>query len=195
MTAARLIAESKQNVAKGDDETNYIPQLSFFAQYNRNTTILNNINSYFNNSRLTISFPDSLSAFRSSTWAIGPRDTNPPPTRCGRRSKPRRPAAERTADCELNASLRELDAQAEVASLKQQIAADNVKTVQTELENGNGAGGAPGAPAQVAPKPASWRKSTSGKSTKMRRRLGWSWTRRDWNCCGRWGTSRTGSTK
>jgi outer membrane protein TolC len=39
---------------------------------------------------------------------------------------------------EITASLRELDAQAEVASLKQQIADEQLKTVLTELEVGNG---------------------------------------------------------
>ena len=52
---------------------------------------------------------------------------------------------------QLSNSLRELDAQAEVASLKQQIANDELKTVLTELESGNGAGSGPGAPAQANP--------------------------------------------
>ena len=42
-----FIALSKQRLAKGDEATNYFPQLSFFAQYNRNTTLLNNVNSFF----------------------------------------------------------------------------------------------------------------------------------------------------
>jgi hypothetical protein len=52
---------------------------------------------------------------------------------------------------DLTGTLRELEAQAEVASLKQQIATDDLKTVQTQLESGNGAGAGPGAPAQMAP--------------------------------------------
>jgi hypothetical protein len=48
--------------------------------------------------------------------------------------------------------LRELDAQAEVAGLKQQIAADQLKTVETQLENGNGAGAAPGSTPQLSPR-------------------------------------------
>jgi len=52
----------------------------------------------------------------------------------------------------LNDSIRELDAQAEVASLKKQISDDQLKTVQAQLEVGNGAGSGPGAPAQISPK-------------------------------------------
>jgi signal transduction histidine kinase len=52
---------------------------------------------------------------------------------------------------ELTASLRELDAQAEVASLKQQIAAEQLKSVLTQLELGNGATNTPGAPPQLSP--------------------------------------------
>ena len=44
---------------------------------------------------------------------------------------------------------RELDAEAEVASLKQQLAADELKTVQTQLESGNGASA--GATPQATP--------------------------------------------
>ena len=49
---------------------------------------------------------------------------------------------------QLTGTLRELDAQAEIAGLKQQIAADQLKTVETQLENGNGGGGQ----AQLSPK-------------------------------------------
>jgi len=52
----------------------------------------------------------------------------------------------------LTGSLRELDALAEVASLKQEIAAEQLKTVLAQLELGNGAGSGPGAPAQLSPK-------------------------------------------
>jgi hypothetical protein len=51
----------------------------------------------------------------------------------------------------LGGSLRELDAEAEVASLKQQIANEQLIAVKTQLELGNGAGIAPGAPPQLSP--------------------------------------------
>jgi hypothetical protein len=65
--------------------------------------------------------------------------------------------AERQNDvliAELTGALRELEAQAEVAGLKQQISADQLKTVQTELENGNGSGSSPGGQGQLSPKSA-----------------------------------------
>jgi len=52
----------------------------------------------------------------------------------------------------LTGSLRELDALAEIAGLKQEIAGEQVRTVLAQLELGNGAGNAPGAPAQLSPK-------------------------------------------
>lgn len=52
---------------------------------------------------------------------------------------------------QLSASLRELDAQAEVASLKQQIAAEQLKSVEAELALGNGASSGPGAQPQPSP--------------------------------------------
>ncbi len=45
--SARLAARSRLAVAKGDQEINYLPQLSFAMQYNRNTTLLNNADYYY----------------------------------------------------------------------------------------------------------------------------------------------------
>jgi hypothetical protein len=52
----------------------------------------------------------------------------------------------------LTSSLRELDGQAEIASLKQQIAGEQLKAVLAQMELGTGAGIGPGAPPQVTPK-------------------------------------------
>ena len=52
----------------------------------------------------------------------------------------------------MTGSLRELDTLAEIASLKQQIADEQLKTVLAQLELGNGAGAGPGAPPQLTPK-------------------------------------------
>jgi outer membrane protein TolC len=154
VASARLIAESKQRVAKGDKEANYIPQLSFFLQYNRNTTILNSVDSYFAKplppDNLFSGFSINIPLFDMGHRAKG-RESDADALRATVEAD----EAQRQNDLQitqLNANLRELDAQAEVASLKQQIAADDLKTVETELENGNGAGAAPGAPAQVSPK-------------------------------------------
>lgn len=154
VAAARLIAASKQRLAKGDEETNYIPQLSFFAQYNRNTTILNDVNTFFAKPLPANNFFSGFS-INIPLFDMGHRAKGRESDADALRAAVEADEAQRQNDVQitqLNANLRELDAQAEVASLKQQIAADDLKTVETELENGNGAAGQPGAPAQVSPK-------------------------------------------
>jgi outer membrane protein TolC len=142
--SARLIALSKERQAKGDEEMNYLPQLSFFAQYNRNTTLLNSVNEYFNPlhpipannfaSGINVSVPifDMVHRAKSRESAAD-----------ALRARVEAEQAEHQNDlqiAELTGTLRELDARAEVASLKQQIAAEQLKTVELQLANGNGAG-------------------------------------------------------
>lgn len=151
--AARLAARAKQQQAKGDQETNYIPVLGFFAQYNRNTTILNNVNHYFahdlpaNNfaSGFTIQVPllDMVHRARGRESAADALRATVEAEQADHQNE--------IQIADLTGTLRELEAQSEVASLKQQIATDDLKTVQTQLESGNGAGAGPGAPAQMAP--------------------------------------------
>ena len=154
VTAARLLARSKENVAKGDREINWLPQLTFGAQYNRATTLLNEVNSFFakplpaNNfsSGIEISVPlfdlaHHAKAHESAADAL--------------RATVEAEQAERQNDvviAELTGSLKELDALAEVANLKQQIAGEQLKIVLTELEVGNGGSANPGAPPQLSPK-------------------------------------------
>ena len=132
VTAARLIADSKQHVAKGDEETNYIPQLSFFLQYNRNTTILNSVNQYFNGGKgLPANNLASGISINIPLFDMGHRAKGRESDAEALRARVEAEEAQRQNDlqiAQLNASLRELDAQAEVANLKQQIAADDVKT-------------------------------------------------------------------
>ncbi len=45
--ASELIAKSKLALARGDQETSYLPELRFFMQYNRNTNLLNDVSSFF----------------------------------------------------------------------------------------------------------------------------------------------------
>lgn len=152
--AARLLAVSKDEVAKGDQKSSYLPQLSFFAQYNRNTTVLNNVNYYFAHPLPTNNFFSGFN-IQLPIFDLGHRAKTRESAADALRARVEAEQAERQNDLqivELAGNLRELDAQADVANLKQQIAADQLKTVQTELQNGNGAAG--GSSAQLSPKAA-----------------------------------------
>jgi outer membrane protein TolC len=151
--AARLNARAKGQQATGDKETNYIPTLSFFAQYNRNTTILNEVNKFFAEplpaNNFTSGFNVQVPLLDMVHRAKG-RESAADALRATAEAE----QAERQNDvqiAEMTGTLRELEAQAEVASLKQQIAADDLKTVQMQMQSGNGAGAGPGAPAQMSP--------------------------------------------
>ena len=63
---------------------------------------------------------------------------------CAQRLKQSRLKAERSPVADLSGSIRELDTQAEIAVLKQQIASEQLKTVLAQLELGNGSGSGPG---------------------------------------------------
>jgi outer membrane protein TolC len=151
--SARLLAISKQRTAKGDQDLNLYPQLGFFLQYNRNTTILNDVNAFFARPLPTNNI---FSGFNIEV----------PVFDMGHRAKARESSAEAlraTVEAEearrqnevqitqLTGSLRELDALSDIASLKQQIADEQLKAVLAELELGNGASG-PNAPPQISPK-------------------------------------------
>lgn len=157
--SAQMLARSKQLVAKGDEEVNYLPQLAFGAQYFRETNLLNNVNQYFTNSKTGKGLP-------ANNFSSG-ISIQIPLIDFGHRAKARESAADAlraTVDAEqaqkqndvliaeLTGSLRELSTEAEIADLKQQIAAEQLKTVTTQLQYGNGAGNTPGAPPQLTPK-------------------------------------------
>ena len=132
----------------------YYPQISFSAEYDRDTKLLNNVNYYFRRPLKT----DNL----SSGFSI-----QVPLFDLSRRAKARESAAEalratveveqaqrqnEVQIAELTGSLRELDTLAEIASLKQQIADEQLQAVLSQLELGNGAGSGPGAQPQLTPK-------------------------------------------
>jgi outer membrane protein TolC len=152
--SAQVQAHSRQIQAHGDDLAARIrPLIGFEAQYNRDATSLNNLRKYYNFVKA-----DNFSAGFSIQIPIFD---------LGRRAKARETAAEAlraTVEAEqaqrqndvqiatLTGNLRELDALAEIASLKQQIAGEQLKTVQSQLTYGNGAGTEPGATPQLSPK-------------------------------------------
>jgi outer membrane protein TolC len=152
--SAQLAAHARQLAAKAQQQINYLPQLSFYAQYLRSTTLLNDVNSFFVKDLPANNFTSGISI-------------DVPLFDMGRRAKAREAAAdalrttveaeqaERQSDlqiAELSNSIRELDTLAEIAGLKQQIASDQLRAVVTQLELGNGAGSGPGAPPQLTPK-------------------------------------------
>jgi outer membrane protein TolC len=154
--SAQALALSRERQARGDKEHLWLlPEIGFGAQYNRNTTLLNDIGSYFN----------PLKPFPANNFSSG-FTINVPIIDFGLHARLRQSGAEALRArveaeqaqqqndiqiAQLGASLRELDAQEEVASLKQQIADEQVKAVEAELESGNGAGNGPGAQPQLSP--------------------------------------------
>jgi outer membrane protein TolC len=152
--SAQIMAHSKQLQAKGDEEINYLPQMSLGVQYNRNTTLLNDVNSFFarplpaNNfsSGLSIQIPlfDMVQHAKARASAADALRAKVEAEETQRQNEMR--------IAQLAGNLRELNARAEIASLKQQIAANQLKTVHAQLEFGNGMGSGPGSTPQLSPK-------------------------------------------
>lgn len=152
--SARLQASSKRLAAKADKEINYLPQLTFGAQYNRNTTLLNDVNSFFAKPLPPNNFSSGI-AIQVPILDMGHWAKSRESAADALRATVEAEQAQRQNDVqisELTGTIRELDTLAEIASLKQQIAGEQLKTVLTELEVGNGGGASPGAPAQLSPK-------------------------------------------
>jgi outer membrane protein TolC len=153
INSASALALSKRLEAKGDDLAWKRPLIGFGAVYNYDSNELNSYSTYYKNFtpnnvsfglQVTIPFFDfALRAKARATAAEALRATV------------EAEQAQRQNDVQiatLTGSLRELDAQAEVASLKQQIADAQLKTVLTELDAGNGASAGPNAQPQTTPK-------------------------------------------
>jgi outer membrane protein TolC len=151
--SATALARSKQFQAKGDDLAWKRPSIGFGAVYNYDSNELNNYSTYYNH-------------FTPNNVSFGVQ-INVPFFDFSLRAKAKETAAEAlrgTVEAEeaqhqndvqiatLNATLRELDAQAEVASLKQQIADTQLKSVLAQLETGNGAAAGPNSQPQTTPK-------------------------------------------
>jgi outer membrane protein TolC len=136
--AARAIADSKTYIAKGDRLQNYRPQVVFAAQYNRYAEY-NNYELYYRN-------------FQHNNFGIGV-EISLPLFDATRRAKAHQSDAEalrakvqaaqalqqtEEAVVTLQTSLDELQAQAEVAGLKNELAQDQLSSVLAQLENGTG---------------------------------------------------------
>ena len=150
--SANILARSKLLEAKGADLAWRRPSIGFGAVYNYDSNELNNYTKYYNNFTpnnvsfgLQVSVPFFDFAVRAKAKVSAAEAL---------RAKVEAEQAQEQNDIQisqLTASLRELDAEAEVASLKQQIAEEQLKSVVAQLEVGNGATGTPGAPPQLSP--------------------------------------------
>jgi outer membrane protein TolC len=152
--SAQLLATSKMFVARGDRLNELYPQISFNALYSRSTKILNNFDDYY---RLPIPTDNFSSGFsvQIPLFDLGRGLKTRESSADALRAKVEAEQAQQQNDIQiatLTGNLRELDALAEVASLKQQIADEQLKAVLAQLELGNGAGTGPGAPPQLTPK-------------------------------------------
>jgi outer membrane protein TolC len=152
--SAQLLARSRQLVAKGDEAINYFPQLGFVAQYNRNTTLLNDVNSFFARPLPANNFSSGIS-IQIPLFDMWHRAKARESAADALRSTIEAEQAQRENEVQiagLTGSLRELDALAEIAGLKQEIAGQQLKAVLAQLESGNGSGTGPGAQPQLTPK-------------------------------------------
>jgi outer membrane protein TolC len=155
--AAEMQAQAKVLIAKGDQERTWLlPEVGFGLLYNRNTTLLNNIGSYFvtKNGQLPANNFSTGFSIKVPVFDAGLHAKSKESAADALRAKVEAEQAQQQNDVQiatLSSSLRELDAEAEVAGLKQQIANEQLKAVMTELQVGNGAGNAPGAAPQLTP--------------------------------------------
>jgi outer membrane protein TolC len=154
--SAQMLALSKEKTAKGDRLSQLYPRMSFNALYSRSTKILNDFAEYYNPK-----YPLPTNNFSSGfdiqfplfDWSR--RDQGKQSAAEALRARVEAEQAQQQNDIQiatLTGNLRELDALAEVASLKQQIADEQLKTVLAQLELGNGASSGPAAQPQLSPK-------------------------------------------
>jgi outer membrane protein TolC len=152
--SSRELARSRELVAKGDQEHTWLlPEVGFGLLYNRSTTLLNDINSFYAKNLPPNNFSTGFS-IKVPVFDFGLHAKARESAAEALRAKVEAEQAQQQNDIQvanLTGTLRELDAEAEVASLKQQIAAEQLKSVLAELELGNGADNAPGAPPQLSP--------------------------------------------
>ena len=153
--SAQMLALSKEKTAKGNRMSELYPQMSFNAQYSRSTGILNDFAKYYATKYLpTNNFISGFDIqFPLFDWSR--RDQGRQSSAEALRARAEAEQAQQQNDiqiAQLTGNLRELDALAEVASLKQQIADEQLKSVLAQLELGNGASSGPAAQPQLSPK-------------------------------------------
>ena len=154
--AAQDLANSKLWIAKADEaHTKLFPEIGFGLQYNRNTTLLNDISTLYYKTPLPANNLSSGFSIQVPIFDAGARAKARQSAAEALRARVEAEQAQKQTDIEIatiTSSMRELDTQAEIASLKQQISNEQLKAVQAQLESGNGAGIGPGATPQLSPK-------------------------------------------
>lgn len=138
--SARFLAESKQKIAKADSLYTLLPQVSFNAQYARYTTLLNNADKYYAHSLKPDNFGSGFN-IQVPLFDIGHLAKAKGSAADALRARVEAEQAQHQNDVQiamLSGNIRELDAMAEVSSLKQQIAGEQLKAVQSQLQYGNG---------------------------------------------------------
>ncbi|MGA9068780.1 MAG: TolC family protein [Terracidiphilus sp.] len=149
--AASALARSKEIQAKGDDLLWRRPQIGFGAVYNYDSTELNSYSTYYQNftpNNVSFGLQINVPFFDFSLRAKAKESAAE-----ALRAKVESEQAQRQNEvqiAELTGSLRELDTLAEIASLKQQIASEQLHAVLAQLELGGAVNG-PGA-TQLSPK-------------------------------------------
>lgn len=153
--SAGALALSKKLQARGDRLAWRTPQIGFGAVYNYDSNELNNYAQFYRPGTFT---PNNVSfglQIAVPFFDFSLRAKARVSVAEALRAKVEAEQARQQNDIQiasLTGNLRELDALAEVASLKQQIADEQLKTVLAQLELGNGAGSGPTAQPQLTPK-------------------------------------------
>ncbi len=154
LDSAEMQAESRERAQKGDSERTWLlPEVAFGAQYNRNTTLLNSINQYYKKYLPANNFSTGFS-IRLPIFNFEDRDKVKESGAETLRARVEAEQAQQQNDiqiAQLSSSLRELDTLAEIAKLKQEISAEQLETVVSQMELGNGASGGANAQPQVSP--------------------------------------------
>ncbi|MGB6828708.1 MAG: TolC family protein [Terracidiphilus sp.] len=153
LESAEMQAQSRERAQKGDIERTWLlPELAFGALYNRNTTLLNNINQYYNHFLPANNFSTGFS-IRLPIFNFEDRDKVKESAAEALRARVEAEQVQQQNDiqiAELSGSLRELDTLAEIARLKHEIDVQQLETVSSQLGLGNGTSGANAQP-QLSP--------------------------------------------
>jgi outer membrane protein TolC len=155
IAAIGALARSKEIQAKGDDLLWRRPQIGFGAVYNYDMDSLNNYSKFYKDGSFT---PNNISfglQINIPFFDFALRAKARQSTAEALRAKIEVEQAQRQNEVqisELTGSLRELDTLAEIASLKQQIASEQLHSVLAQLELGGGTASGPSAPPQLTPK-------------------------------------------